>query len=216
MQVEGSPGGASGKEPACQWRRHKRGWFHPLGRSPGGGHGNSLQSCLEDPVVRGAWWATVHRVAELDMIPVTEHMQMEVGSGRMVPFSLVWCLEPEIPPSPWWLGCTSPSCGWPEFGSTGLIRRLLGLVAYRRLTWLFWPKASFPRSMFSNWEKGTHQRPWCLTWDPRMSDLKPPRGKASPPLCCLQLLVTAPQAQLLTPHTHSLFPRTELTWPRPD
>jgi len=35
------------------------------GRSPGGGHGNPLQySCLENPTDRGAWWATVHRVAE--------------------------------------------------------------------------------------------------------------------------------------------------------
>jgi len=35
-----------------------------LGRSPGGGHGNPLQySCLENPMDRGAWWATV-RVAE--------------------------------------------------------------------------------------------------------------------------------------------------------
>ena len=32
-------------------------------RSPGGGNGNSLQySCLENPVERGAWQATVHRV----------------------------------------------------------------------------------------------------------------------------------------------------------
>ena len=32
-----------------------------LGRFPGGGHGNPLQySCLENPVDRGAWWATVH------------------------------------------------------------------------------------------------------------------------------------------------------------
>jgi len=31
-----------------------------LRRSPGGGHGNSLQhSCLENPMVRGAWWHTV-------------------------------------------------------------------------------------------------------------------------------------------------------------
>ena len=31
------------------------------GRSPGGGHGNPLQySCLENPMDRGAWWATVH------------------------------------------------------------------------------------------------------------------------------------------------------------
>ena len=34
-----------------------------LGRSPGEGHGNPLQhSFLENPMDRGAWWATVHRV----------------------------------------------------------------------------------------------------------------------------------------------------------
>ena len=33
--------------------------------SPGGGHGNPLQdSCLENPMDRRAWWATVHRVTE--------------------------------------------------------------------------------------------------------------------------------------------------------
>ena len=33
------------------------------GRFPGGGHGNPLQySCLENPMDRGALWATVHRV----------------------------------------------------------------------------------------------------------------------------------------------------------
>ena len=36
-----------------------------LGRSPGEGHGNLLQYfCLENPMDRGSWWATVHRVAE--------------------------------------------------------------------------------------------------------------------------------------------------------
>ena len=37
------------------------------GRSPGGGHGNPLQnSCLENSMDRGVWWATVHGVAESD------------------------------------------------------------------------------------------------------------------------------------------------------
>ena len=36
-----------------------------LGRSPGGEHGNLHQhSCLENPMDRGAWWATVHRVTK--------------------------------------------------------------------------------------------------------------------------------------------------------
>ena len=36
-----------------------------LGRSPGGGNGHPLQySCLENPMGRGAWRATVHGVAK--------------------------------------------------------------------------------------------------------------------------------------------------------
>ena len=36
-----------------------------LGRFPGGGHGNPLQySCLENPMDRGAWQATVRKVAK--------------------------------------------------------------------------------------------------------------------------------------------------------
>ena len=36
-----------------------------LGRSPGVGNGNPLQSsCLENPLDRGAWWAAVHWVTK--------------------------------------------------------------------------------------------------------------------------------------------------------
>ena len=36
-----------------------------LGRSPGGGHGNSLlYSCLENPRDKGAWQTAVHRVTQ--------------------------------------------------------------------------------------------------------------------------------------------------------
>ena len=40
------------------------------GRFPGGGNGNPLQySCLENPMYRGAWWATVHGVAKSQTQP---------------------------------------------------------------------------------------------------------------------------------------------------
>ena len=43
-----------------------------LGRFPGGGHGNPLHySCLENPMDRGAWQATVHAVAESDRTEAT-------------------------------------------------------------------------------------------------------------------------------------------------
>jgi len=48
-----------------------------LERSPGGGHGNSLQySSLENPMDRGAWQASVQRIAESDMAEATEHVLM--------------------------------------------------------------------------------------------------------------------------------------------
>ena len=41
-------------------------------RSPGGGHDNPLQYyCLENTMDRGAWQATIHRVAESDMAEAT-------------------------------------------------------------------------------------------------------------------------------------------------
>jgi len=48
----------SGKESACQ--SEDAGSIPGWGRSPGEGNGNPLQySCLENPMDRGAWQATV-------------------------------------------------------------------------------------------------------------------------------------------------------------
>ena len=61
----GFPGGSDDKEFACS--TENLGLISGLGRSPGGGNGHPLQySCLENPRDRGAWWATVHVVAELN------------------------------------------------------------------------------------------------------------------------------------------------------
>ena len=47
------------------WNAGDPGSIPGLGRSPGEGNGNPLQySCLENPMERGAWWATVHGVAK--------------------------------------------------------------------------------------------------------------------------------------------------------
>ena len=59
-------GGTCGKEPACpRGDIRQEGSIPGSGRSSGGGHDNPLQySCLESPTDRGAWRATVHRVAQ--------------------------------------------------------------------------------------------------------------------------------------------------------
>ena len=59
----GFPGGSDSKESVCNVGAP--GSIPGLGRSPGEGNGNPLQySCLENPMDRGAWWATVHGVAK--------------------------------------------------------------------------------------------------------------------------------------------------------
>ena len=61
----GFPGGSEGKASACN--AGDPGLIPGLGRSPGEGDGTPLQySCLENPMDRGAWWATVHGIAESD------------------------------------------------------------------------------------------------------------------------------------------------------
>ena len=60
---DGLPWWLKGQESACQCRRC--GFDSRLGKIPGEGNGNPLQySCLENPMDRGAWWATVHGVAK--------------------------------------------------------------------------------------------------------------------------------------------------------
>ena len=57
----GFPGGSEGKASACN--AGDPGSIPGSRRSPGEGNGNPLQySCLENPMDREAWWATVHGV----------------------------------------------------------------------------------------------------------------------------------------------------------
>ena len=55
-----------------------------LGRSPGGGRGNPLQyACLDNPMDRGAWWATVHGVTrKSDKTQQTTVTQQNTSDGN--------------------------------------------------------------------------------------------------------------------------------------
>ena len=60
-----SPGGSDGKESACN--AGDLGSIPGLGRSPGERNGYPFQySCVENPMDKAAWWATVHGIQELD------------------------------------------------------------------------------------------------------------------------------------------------------
>ena len=61
--TKGFPGGLDGKASACN--AGDLGSIPGSGRSPGEGNGSPLQhSCLENPMDKGAWWATVHEFAK--------------------------------------------------------------------------------------------------------------------------------------------------------
>ena len=63
IMMQGFQGGTSIKEPSYQCKRHGFSpWFEKIPRAE---HGNPLQySCLENPMDRGVWRATVHGVAQ--------------------------------------------------------------------------------------------------------------------------------------------------------
>ena len=62
-KISAYPDGSAGKESACN--AGDSSLMPEPGTSPGGGNGNPLQnSCLGNPMDRGAWRAPVHRVAK--------------------------------------------------------------------------------------------------------------------------------------------------------
>ena len=61
----GFPGGSSDNPLANAGDVRDVGLILGSGRSPAGGHGNPLQyCCLQNPMDRGAWWATIQRVTK--------------------------------------------------------------------------------------------------------------------------------------------------------
>ena len=75
--------------PASAGEIRDEGSIPGSGRSPGGGHGNPLQySCLENPMDRGAWWATVHGVSknctrQSDWV-CTHRLRSNIGTSLLV------------------------------------------------------------------------------------------------------------------------------------
>ena len=88
------PGGASTREPVCQFRRCKRlGSVPGLGRSLGGGHGNPLQySSLDNPMDRGACQAMVHRVTKswTWLKPPEMHAPKEILQNILTTHCTLW------------------------------------------------------------------------------------------------------------------------------
>ena len=99
----GFPGGTSDKEATCQCRRHRRCRFDPWVRKiPWRRKWQPTPvSCLEDPMDRGAWWATVHGVAKsqtrlkwlstLFCVPQNCYQLSKVQNQSMLGCLVYWC-----------------------------------------------------------------------------------------------------------------------------
>ena len=89
VPLEGFPGGSMVKNPPANAGDGDAGSIPGLGRSPGGGHSNPLQyPCLENPMDRGTWQATVYGVTKSrTQLSMHTHMPLEGCLGTpLAPF----------------------------------------------------------------------------------------------------------------------------------
>ena len=78
-----APGGSDGYKFACDARDPSL--IPGSGRLPGEGNGKTLlHSFLEDPIVGGAWWATVHGVTKSQTWLSDFHSQTWEGLNRYI------------------------------------------------------------------------------------------------------------------------------------
>ena len=96
------PGGSEGKRTLQQCKQPEFS-ISRSGRAPGEGNGNPLQdSCLENPLGRGAWWAAVHGVMTklLTLSLSFRFFSAEFGDGREHSISRCFLSHPPNP-GPW-------------------------------------------------------------------------------------------------------------------
>ena len=95
----GFPGGSVVKNSPATGAAGDSGSIPGSGRSPRGGHPNPLQySCLENPMDRGAWWATVYRVEksriQLKRLSTHTHSLELLQTMQLWPFLHVLHMSP--------------------------------------------------------------------------------------------------------------------------
>ena len=140
------------------------------GRSPGGGHGNPLQySCLENPMDRGAWWATVHRVAKTKQLGTHQGFSSSLAADTE-------CVRPGLQKGPRPAGLTQGSSTGPWDSKDGRKVKCLSEWRVTRYSWLQYPEKS-PWILYIRGEGGFQP-----TFREFSSDLKERYMPPPPPL----------------------------------
>ena len=89
-----------------------------LGRSPGGGKGNPLQySHLKNPMIRGVWWVTVHRIEK-------------IWNGTPLQYS---CLENPRDGGAWWAAVHEVAQSWIWLNRLSSSSSMLGITIEKNL-----------------------------------------------------------------------------------
>ena len=128
-----------------------------LGRSSGGGNGNPLHySCSENPMDRGAWWATVHRVTK----SWTQSTHQPTYSTKNDTLGLPWWLRGKrihLPMQKTWAGPLVQEDPAEQLSPT---KQLLSLCSRAREPQLLkpeHPRARAPPEKPPQWEAHTPQ-----------------------------------------------------------
>ena len=154
--------------------------FDPwVGRSPGGGNGDPHQySCLENPMDKGVWWATVHEVAKSRIWLSDFHFQissLEGSSSGIISFLPFHTVHGS------WGMSTGAGCHflfqWNTFGqNTSLWPVHLG---YPWIAWLI-ASLSYASSFAMTWL-------WSMKWHGTTDWFK--IGKGVPQVCIVTLFI---------------------------
>ena len=146
------------------------------GISLGGRHGRPLQySCLENPMDRGAWWASVYTAAELDTNEVPEHAHTQ-GVSCLSPAGL--CLGGWVIVRQWsWTrGCLWKHCGCPHHGlghCRSQFRSHCYAHCFRLGALVVWRLRPVPKALIFHWVEAPPQNTLmiprsffciCLNW----------------------------------------------------
>ena len=105
-----------------------------LRRFPGGEHGKPLQySCLENPMDRGAWQATVRRVARnqtwLKQLSMHAHVESDSQLG-MIQLGVIW--GSFVSKSPWGAFSTNHNLFWGSYSLSPVLAFALEIY------WMTW------------------------------------------------------------------------------